>query len=216
VDATFGRVAAYCGRVTEHASPDQPLQLDGAYAVATDSRDQLRDLAVRALADLLSDSPDVDDDGDIAIPVHGFGVYVGVAEDGPQLHVWTSVLDEVTESPESTTALLELGESWPRLRFVLDRGHLLVSTLLDADPFAPQHLINLVEEIHALTHELDDDFAARFGGVLDCDADDVTYSGPCGDAGTDGCGCDDCGCGDDALGATIPVGDPSAQGSAAQ
>lgn len=197
--------------MTEHATTEQPLQLDGAFAVATDSRDQLRELAVRALTDLLSDAPDVDEDGDIAIPVHGFGLFVSVAEDGPQLHVWTSVLDEVPDGPEATTALLELGEGWPRLRFVLDRGHLLVSTLLDADPFAPQHLVNLVEEIHDLTHELDDDFAARFGGVLDCDADDVTYAGPCGGE-SGGCGCGDCGCGSgEELGATIPVGDPSAR-----
>lgn len=190
---------------------DQPLQLDGTFAAATEDRDQLHALCVRALTELFGEAPDVDEDGDIAVPVHGFALYITVAGDGPQLHVWASLLDGVTDTAAAATELLELGEQWPRLRFALDREHLLVSTLLDADPFAPQHLLNLVEEIHDLTHELDDDFAARFGATLDCDADDDSYAGECA---TGGCDCGDCGCGDggDAgdLGETIPVGDPQA------
>ncbi|MFF0817588.1 hypothetical protein ACFYVR_20835 [Rhodococcus sp. NPDC003318] len=182
-----------------------PLQLDGAFAVATEDRDQLRDLAVRALTELLGEAPAVDEDGDIVVPVHGFALYVTVAEDGPQLHVWSSIVDGVTHRAAAAAELLDLGEQWPRLRFAVDREHVLVSTLFDADPFAPQHLLNLVEEIHDLTHDLDDDFAAKFGGTLDCDADDVSYAGDCN---TGGCG-DDCACGDGGhLGDTIPVGEP--------
>ncbi len=83
-----------------------------------------------------------------------------------------------------------------------------MSTILDADPFTPpQHLVNLIGEIHDLTHELDDDFASRFGGVLDCDADDDSYAGECGGGGCgDGC---TCGHGDE-LGTSIPVGEPEA------
>lgn len=196
--------------MTEHdITDDQPLQLDGTFAVATEDRNQLHALAVRALAELLDGAPETDEDGDIVIPVHGFAVYVSVAEDGPQLHVWSSLLEGVPDEAAAAEAMLDLGQEWPRLRFMLDRGHLLVSTLLDADPFAPQHLLNLVEEIHDLTHDLDDDFADRFGGTLDCDADDDSYAGECGGGG---CGCGDCGCGDgNELGASIPVGAPTSQ-----
>ncbi|MDG3015263.1 T3SS (YopN, CesT) and YbjN peptide-binding chaperone 1 [Speluncibacter jeojiensis] len=184
---------------------DLPLQLDDAFAVATEDRDELRSYCLRALTELFGAEPDLDEDGDIVVPVHGFALYVTVAEDGPQLHVWSSLLDGVTDRARAAGPLLDLSEEWPRLRFTLDREHLLVSTLLDADPFAPQHLLNLVEEIHELTHDLDDDFAARFGAALDCDADDDSYAGDCNPGG---CDCGDCDCAGDGLGETIPVGAP--------
>ncbi|WP_368077041.1 T3SS (YopN, CesT) and YbjN peptide-binding chaperone 1 [Rhodococcus sp. W8901] len=193
--------------MTEHDTTEQPLQLDGAFAIATEEQAQLHSLSVRTLTELLGSAPETDEDGDIAISVHGFGVYVTVAEDGPQLHVWSSIVTEIADRAKAVEQLVELSTEWPRLRFTLEDEHLLVSTVLDADPFAPQHLINLVDEIHEFTHELDDDFAAKFGGSLDCDADDDSYAGGCG-----GCG-DDCACGDghDAghLGDTIPVGQPN-------
>ncbi|EME22394.1 T3SS (YopN, CesT) and YbjN peptide-binding chaperone 1 [Rhodococcus triatomae] len=186
---------------------DQPLQLDGAFAIATEDHDQLLALTVRALTEFLGDAPETDEDGDVVVPVHGFGLFVTVAEDAPQLHVWASLLDGVADRAKAAEQLIELAHEWPLLRFVLDGEHLLASTFLDADPFAPQHLLNVVDEFHDLTHSLDDDFAARFGGTLDCDADDVAYAGVCGGGG---CG-DDCTCGHgDAgdLGETIPVGLP--------
>lgn len=186
---------------------DQPLQFDGAFAIATEDREQLHALTVRALTEFLGEAPETDEDGDVAIPVHGFGLFVTVAEDAPQLHVWASLLDGVTDRAKAAEQLIELAHEWPLMRFVIDGEHLLVSTFVDADPFAPQHLLNIVDEFHDLTHDLDDDFADRFGATLDCDADDVTYAGVCGGGG---CG-DDCACGhDDAgdLGETIPVGVP--------
>ncbi|PTR22924.1 hypothetical protein C8K36_110107 [Rhodococcus sp. OK519] len=193
--------------MTEHDTTEQPLQIDGALAIATEEHAQLQALAVQTLTELLGSAPETDEDGDIAIPVHGFGVYVTVAEDGPQLHVWSSIVTDIADRTKAVEQLVELSAEWPRMRFTLEDEHLLVSTIVDADPFAPQHLINLVDEIHELTHDLDDDFAAKFGGVLDCDADDDSYAGGCG-----GCG-DDCACGDghDAgeLGETIPVGQPN-------
>ncbi|MCK0089942.1 hypothetical protein MWU77_03990 [Rhodococcus sp. F64268] len=190
--------------------PAEPLRIDGALAVATEEYTQLRDLAIRALAELLGSAPETDEDGDIAIPVHGFGVYVTVAEDGPQLHIWSSLLGELADRSKAADQLADLSSEWARLRFTIQDGHLLVSTILDADPFAPQHLINLIDEIHDLTHELDDDFAARFGGVLDCDADDTAYAGPCGGGGCgEGCTCGHEGDAGD-LGADIPVGKPEA------
>ncbi|MDV2476287.1 hypothetical protein ACFWDA_05125 [Rhodococcus zopfii] len=192
--------------MTEHDTHDGPIRLDGLLAVASEERQQLIDLSIRALAELLGSAPETDEDGDIAIPVHGFGVYVTVAEDSPELHVWASLLSEVGGRDDTAGLIAELSEEWPRLRFTLQQGHLLVSTILDADPFAPQHLVNLIGEIHDFTHELDDEFAARFGGVLDCDADD-SYAGGCGGGGCGG----DCACGHaDDLGASIPVGEPEA------
>ncbi|NLU81339.1 hypothetical protein [Rhodococcus sp. HNM0569] len=185
-----------------------PLQLDDTFAVATANRDQLLSLAVRALTELFGEAPEVDEDGDIAVPVHGFGLFVTVAADEPRLHVWASLLSGVTDRAQAAVKLIEFAHEWPWLRFVVDGEHLVESRFLDADPFAPQHLLNAVEEFHTLTHELDDDFAERFGGTLDCDADDVSCAGECG-GGEGGCGCGDCNCskaGD--LGATIPVGAP--------
>ncbi|NLE78908.1 MAG: hypothetical protein GX610_04880 [Rhodococcus sp.] len=170
------------------AATDQPLQIDGALAVATQERTELHDLCVKALAELLGSAPATDEDGDIAVPVHGFGVYVTVADDGPQLHVWSSILTGLGDRTRAAQRLADLAPEWPRLRFTFSDDRLLVSTILDADPFAPQHLVNLVDEIHEFTHELDDDFAQSFGGTLDCDEDD-SYAGGCG-----GCG-DDCACG---------------------
>jgi hypothetical protein len=189
----------------------EPLRIDGALAVATEDYTQLRDLAIHALTDLLGSAPEPDEDGDIAIPVHGFGVYVTVAEDGPQLHIWSSLLGDLADRSKAADQLADLSSEWARLRFTIQDGHLLVSTILDADPFAPQHLINLIDEIHDLTHELDDDFAARFGGVLDCDADDTSYAGPCGGGGCgEGCTCGHGGEDAGDLGADIPVGQPEA------
>ncbi|WFR71723.1 hypothetical protein P9209_23600 [Prescottella defluvii] len=111
--------------MTDHDTTDQPLQLDGAFAIATDSRDQLHDLCVRTLTELLGSAPEVDEDGDIAVPVHGFGLYVTVAEDGPQLHVWASVLSELGDGAAAAQNLPELSAEWPRLRFTIEDGHLL-------------------------------------------------------------------------------------------
>ncbi|MFC4605855.1 T3SS (YopN, CesT) and YbjN peptide-binding chaperone 1 [Rhodococcus kronopolitis] len=194
---------------------DQPLQLDGAFAIVTEEREQLHSLCVRALAELLGCEPDVDEDGDIAIPVHGFAVYVTIADDGPQIHVWSSLVTELADRAQAEAALTDLATEWPRLRFAFSDNHLLVSTILDADPFAPQHLLNLIDEIHELTHDLDDDLAERFGGTLDCDADDDSYAGGCGGCGDDcncgdshdgGCG-DDCACGEaqDDKGDSLPL-----------
>lgn len=178
--------------MTELDSQDQLLRIDGELAIATDGHDQLHALCLRTLAELLGSEPDVDEDGDIAIPVHGFVVYVTVADDGPQLHVWSSILTGLGDRARAAEALTDLALEWPRLRFVFSDDHLLVSTILDAEPFAPQHLINLVDEMHELTHDLDDELAARFGGTLDCDTEDDSYAGGCG-----GCGDDcDCDCGD--------------------
>ncbi|MFZ2530728.1 MAG: hypothetical protein WAX14_24275 [Rhodococcus sp. (in: high G+C Gram-positive bacteria)] len=193
--------------MTEHDTHDGPIRLDGDLAVATDEQQQLAELSVRALTELLGSAPETDEDGDIAIPVHGFGVFVTVAEDTPELHVWASLLSEVAGGPTTAELVTELSEEWPRLRFAVQQGHLLVSTILDADPFTPQHLVNLVGEIHELTHELDDEFAARFGGVLDCDTEDDSYAGECGGGGCgDGCACSH----DSELGTSIQVGEPDA------
>lgn len=192
--------------MTAHdAGDNDPIRLDGDFAIATRDRAHLVDSTVAALATLLGDAPEIDEDGDIAIPVHGFGLFVTVADDGPQLHVWSSLLGGIENRELALARMLDLSAEWPRLRFTFQDGHLLVSTIVDADPFTPQHLVNIVDEFHDLTHELDDDFAARFGGTLDCDADDESYAGPCG-----GCG-PDCACGHgDELGETIPVGRPDA------
>lgn len=193
--------------MTDHDTHDGPIRVDGELAVATEERQQLIDLSTRALAELLGSAPETDEDGDIVIPVHGFGVFVTVSDESPELHVWSSLLSEVGSRDNTAELVAELSEEWPRLRFSLQQGHLLVSTILDADPFTPQHLVNLIGEIHDLTHELDDDFASRFGGVLDCDADDDSYAGECGGGG---CG-DGCACGHgDELGTSIPVGEPEA------
>ena len=182
---------------------DQPLHINGAIALVTDERDELVRLCTQTLAELLGSEPDTDDDGDIVVPVHGFVVYVTVADDGPQINVWSSVLTGLGNPSHAATQLIELAQEWPRLRFAFSGDHLLVSTMLDADPFAPQHLLNLVDEVHAFTHELDDDFAESFGGTLDCDEDDDSYAGECN---TGGCGDDcDCDCGDDAADSEIDI-----------
>ncbi|TSD46285.1 hypothetical protein FFI94_009000 [Rhodococcus sp. KBS0724] len=182
---------------------DQPLHINGAIALVTDERDELVRLCTQTLAELLGSEPDTDDDGDIVVPVHGFVVYVTVADDGPQINVWSSVLTGLGNPAHAATQLIELAQEWPRLRFAFSGDHLLVSTMLDADPFAPQHLLNLVDEVHAFTHELDDDFAESFGGTLDCDEDDDSYAGECN---TGGCGDDcDCDCGDDAAESEIDI-----------
>jgi hypothetical protein len=182
---------------------DQPLHINGAIALVTDERDELVRLCTQTLAELLGSEPDTDDDGDIVVPVHGFVVYVTVADDGPQINVWSSVLTGLGNPSHAATQLIELAQEWPRLRFAFSGDHLLVSTMLDADPFAPQHLLNLVDEVHAFTHELDDDFAESFGGTLDCDEDDDSYAGECN---TGGCGDDcDCDCGDDSAESEIDI-----------
>ncbi|MFD4784903.1 hypothetical protein ACFWNH_28185 [Rhodococcus qingshengii] len=180
----------------QDTTADQPLHINGAIALVTDERDELVRLCVQTLAELLGSEPATDDDGDIVVPVHGFVVYVTVADDGPQINVWSSVLTGLGNPSHAATRLIELAQEWPRLRFAFSGDHLLVSTMLDADPFAPQHLLNLIDEVHDFTHELDDDFAESFGGSLDCDADDDSYAGECN---TGGCGGDcDCACGDEA------------------
>ncbi|GAA3193945.1 hypothetical protein GCM10020255_094820 [Rhodococcus baikonurensis] len=143
---------------------DQPLHINGAIALVTDERDELVRLCVQTLAELLGSEPATDDDGDIVVPVHGFVVYVTVADDGPQINVWSSVLTGLGNPSHAATRLIGLAQEWPRLRFAFSGDHLLVSTMLDADPFAPQHLLNLIDEVHDFTHELDDDFAESFGG----------------------------------------------------
>ncbi|MFF1391772.1 T3SS (YopN, CesT) and YbjN peptide-binding chaperone 1 [Rhodococcus erythropolis] len=178
----------------QDTTADQPLYINGAIALVTDERDELVRLCVQTLAELLGSEPATDDDGDIVVPVHGFVVYVTVADDGPQINVWSSVLTGLGNPSHAATRLIELAQEWPRLRFAFSGDHLLVSTMLDADPFAPQHLLNLIDEVHDFTHELDDDFAESFGGTLDCDEDDDSYAGDCNPGG---CGGDcDCACGD--------------------
>nr|WP_322002052.1 hypothetical protein [Rhodococcus qingshengii] len=187
----------------QDTTADQPLHINGAIALVTDERDELVRLCVQTLAELLGSEPATDDDGDIIVPVHGFVVYVTVADDGPQINVWSSVLTGLGNPSHAATRLIELAQEWPRLRFAFSGDHLLVSTMLDADPFAPQHLLNLIDEVHDFTHELDDDFAESFGGSLDCDADDDSYAGECN---TGGCGDDcDCDCGDDAPASEIDI-----------
>ena len=43
----------------------EPLRIDGALAIATEEYTQLRDLAIRALTELLGSAPETDEDGDI-------------------------------------------------------------------------------------------------------------------------------------------------------
>src|SRR3546814_4081418 len=76
----------------QDTTADQPLHINGAIALVTDERDELVRLCVQTLAELLGSEPATDDDGDIVVPVHGFVVYVTVADDGPQINVWSSVL----------------------------------------------------------------------------------------------------------------------------
>ncbi|WP_424805950.1 T3SS (YopN, CesT) and YbjN peptide-binding chaperone 1 [Rhodococcus sp. 27YEA15] len=172
--------------------------------MATDEREELLRLTTLTLTELLGSEPATDDDGDIVVPVHGFVVYVSVADDGPQINVWSSVLTGLGNPAHAATQLIELAQEWPRLRFSFSGDHLLVSTILDADPFAPQHLLNLIDEVHEFTHELDDDFAEAFGGSLDCDPDDDSYAGECNPGGCDG-DCD-CACGDDSEAADGDLG----------
>ena len=92
-------------------------------------------------------------------------VFVRVVGDPPVVHVWSPVVNEITD--DSRAFLQELNQRNLGARFVrfasLD-DTLIASHELFGRPFVPAHLIYAVSLIGDLAESIDAEFCDRFGG----------------------------------------------------
>ena len=126
--------------------------------------EQLGELVDDALARLLGAQPEHDEDGDVAIPVGGGLVWVRVQDDAPIVTLFTTLVHGVTDLGEALAAVAELNREHRMIKFMVSDDVVVAYAEMQAMPFAPVHLRNLLAHLAQALEGVDDGLADRLGG----------------------------------------------------
>lgn len=146
--------------------PTEPVEQAGELVrpvVHVKNPEELRAAALALITEKLGEEPDVDDDGDILVPLAGQLVYVEVL-DQPAIRIHAPVVHRVRSERQT---LVELGlmnrrSVWTRWELRGDEVWQEVSVL--AWPFAPDHLDLLLDTFERQLENFRDDLVLRTRG----------------------------------------------------
>ncbi|WP_242676644.1 hypothetical protein [Rhodococcus sp. ABRD24] len=140
--------------------------LDRHVAIQPRDTPHLRELIALTLTDLHGRAPEVDADGDIILRFGSALALVIANESTPEVQLWAPLVRDISGRTRASELITDLNRRWPYLRFALFEDRLRVMIDMLADPFVPQHLIEMVEHLSDFLSGVDEEFAAHFGGCL--------------------------------------------------
>ena len=146
---------------------DRPATEDGpeeALAVRPRGREHLRALVDEALVPVVGRIPEHDQDDDIPVSSGTGLVWVRVLPDAPAIHLFTILVQDVTDLDRAAFEVAVLNRDQRFFTFVLVEDAVMVHLYLPAFPFAPLHLRIMLGRLSEMRDSLDEDLAVRVGG----------------------------------------------------
>ena len=127
-------------------------------------RDELVEAVDAALADLLAEVADKDDDGDVPVRCGRSMVFVRVDDDKPLVELYAEVLHGVTEPERLPVEIDALNRRHRFARFHTRDDVVVMRYELCAWPFAPTQLAVVLSELCDTVEDVRRDLVARVGG----------------------------------------------------
>ena len=148
---------------------DDPAPRDGtgrpaALPTFPRDRDELVEAVDAALADLLAEVADKDDDGDVPVRCGRSVVFVRVDDDKPLVEFYAEVLHGVTEPERLPVEVDALNRRHRFARFHTRDDVVVMRSELCAWPFAPTQLAVVLSELCDTVEDVRRDLVARVGG----------------------------------------------------
>jgi hypothetical protein len=137
----------------------------GPLAVFPTSRDNLDELIDEALTSVLGYVPGRDEDGDVVVPCGSSVVYVSSLPTAEAVRVWALLAWQITDPDRARFEVEVLNRDHPSTGFALVGDRITAEMHLLASPFVPRHLRATFTLLRDLADAVDDDLAARVGGL---------------------------------------------------
>ncbi|WP_305094473.1 hypothetical protein [Prescottella sp. R16] len=144
----------------------KPTPLDRYVAIRPRDTDHLRQLVAHTLTDVYEQMPELDSDGDIVLRFGSALALVIANDSAPEIQLWAPLVRDISGRTRAAELVGDLNRRWQHLRFALYEDRLRVMIDMLADPFVPQHLADMVEHLGDFLGNVDEEFAAHFGGHL--------------------------------------------------
>ncbi|WP_077042314.1 T3SS (YopN, CesT) and YbjN peptide-binding chaperone 1 [Rhodococcus sp. MTM3W5.2] len=151
--------------------PDLPdeesFALDLGAAVVPRDDEHLYELVGLTLSRLFDEPPGDDGHSDFMLALGRVVGFVGPHLDGGEVQVRVPLVREVSDRTRASELIADLNRRWPHLKFTLATDRVEAWAAVLANPYVPQHLIDMLEQLFSFAQTVDDEFAARFGGRLE-------------------------------------------------
>lgn len=131
------------------------------------SASHLRTMVQEVLTDDLAGAVELLPDGDIVVDVAGYTIHLRSLNEVPAVRVFARLVREVTLPFEARAVVDRLNRDYPTVKFLFERGSVIASVHLPADPFVPAQLHHVVACFAEQVVPLADDLVARLGGQHD-------------------------------------------------
>lgn len=135
-----------------------------ARALVTSSHEELVVLVTEALAHIIDDEPEIDDEGDFLLHHMNQVVWVRVLEHQPGIQILARVVHDVRSRRGAAVELSILNRDTAWVTWSLHDRAIFQSILIPAIPFVPAHLEGLLKVFLRTMAATRDDLAFRTGG----------------------------------------------------
>jgi hypothetical protein len=184
--------------MTETALSDaQPADEALLLPVETEDDDTLREAVVGILREVIDETPEPDEDGEIPLWIEDVLTYATVDAENGVVVLTTYIAESIAGRTRAAEVLGDLQEEWPEFKFLLQKDRVTAEQRVGASPLVPLHLIRAVAALVPLVEQARV-LASRLGGeacVFDGVEDDGDADDGAGENLLAGCGCGDCTCG---------------------
>ncbi|MFE3289427.1 hypothetical protein [Rhodococcus sp. NPDC059234] len=143
------------------------FELDLSAAVVPRDEEHLYELVALTLARLFDEPPGDDGHSDFLLALGRVVGFVGPHLDGGEVQVRVPLVCDVSDRTRASELISDLNRRWPHLKFTLSTDRVEAWASVLANPYVPQHLIDMLEQLFAFARTVDDAFADRFGGRLE-------------------------------------------------
>jgi hypothetical protein len=148
----------------EPQSAATPDGSDEPLAVMPESADHLRELVVSALTPPGGPAVEVDEDGDIPLPMGSALLFVRAVDSAPVVEMFAFVVRGIRHTDRAAFEVAVLNRDTRMIKFVLLDDAVLATLQLPASPFTPRNLRAMVLSMAEVIDRVDDDLVARVGG----------------------------------------------------
>ena len=71
--------------------------------------------------------------------------------EGEEVQLWVPLVQHLSDRTRASELVADLNREWPRLKFTLAGDRVAVRTAVPANPYVPQHLIDTLGDLYALS-----------------------------------------------------------------
>ena len=148
----------------EPPSAATPDGSDERLAVMPESAEHLRELVVAALTPPGGPAVEMDEDGDIPLPMGSALLFVRAVDSAPVVEMFAFVVRGIQHTDRAAFEVAVLNRDTRMIKFVLLDDAVLATLQLPASPFTPRNLRAMVLSMAEVIDRVDDDLVARLGG----------------------------------------------------